>query len=84
MSTKTIALDSKVYEKLAHIKNESESFSKLIDRLVEQKITSHTGAAILASLQKNSTSLTEEEAATMKTLVEQNRRNEKWERHDLS
>ena len=35
MSTKTIAVETGVYEKLAALKRESESFTKVIDRLIE-------------------------------------------------
>jgi hypothetical protein len=37
MSTKTIALESQVYEKLAAHKGGGESFTKVIDRLVESQ-----------------------------------------------
>lgn len=35
MSTKTIALETRVYEKLARSKHDGESFTKTIDRLME-------------------------------------------------
>jgi len=44
MSTKTIALDLHVYKKLAKLKSESESFSKIIDNLIDKVTTAHTGA----------------------------------------
>ncbi len=85
MSTKTIAVDMRVYERLASLKDESESFSKVIDRLVKQRGDAHTGAAILASLENRSiSSLNDEEAAKMRQIIERDRLLEKWEKHDLS
>ena len=37
MATKTIAVDATVYRKLAGRKRESESFTKLLDRLADQQ-----------------------------------------------
>jgi predicted CopG family antitoxin len=84
MSTKTIALDSKVYRKLARLKGEGESFSRVIDRLVERTVTAHTGAEILANLGAAPAPLTRAEAGKMEKAVERSRRSEKWELHDLS
>lgn len=47
MSTKTIAVDSRVYERLAAARREGESFSKAIDRLLQEAAAFHTGGAIL-------------------------------------
>ena len=41
MSSKTIAVDTRVYEKLSGVKREGESFSKAINRLIDQ-----VGAAV--------------------------------------
>lgn len=84
MSTKTIALDSKVYHKLARLRGEGESFSRVIDRLVERALTAHTGAEILTNLGAAPRPLTSAEAGQMGKTVERNRRAEKWELHDLS
>ncbi len=83
MSTKNIALSSEVYEKLARAKGESESFSKVVDRILSQVSTRHTGADILEQLSRIS-GLSEEDADTMKKVVEANRSGERWQAHDLS
>ena len=84
MSTKTIALDAKVYHKLARLRGEGESFSRVIDRLVERTLTAHTGAEILTNLGTAPRPLTSAEAAQMEKTVARSRRAEKWELHDLS
>ena len=83
MSTKTIALDSRVYEKLARLKGTSQSFSRLIDGLVDRVITAHTAADILAHLQDQSP-LSDEDAETMLRVARENRSTEDWPTHDLS
>ncbi len=83
MSTKNIALNSKVYSKLAQFKEESESFSKAIDRLLSRMESDHTGADILKQLAGLSP-LSKRDSETMLRLVEHNRKSETWESHDLS
>lgn len=82
MSTKTIAVDSRVYERLAQAKREGESFSKAIDRLLEDVGSAHTGREILRSLQQIPP-LPEKDAETMLAVIEENRAGEAWDRHDL-
>lgn len=82
MSTKTIAVDSEVYARLAGAKREGESFSKTIDRLLRDAGALHTGAEILASL-RHLPALTEEEAEVMLRVVDENRAREAWPAHDL-
>ena len=84
MSTKNIAVDTRVYEKLSRLKREGESFSKLIDKLVEEGALRHTGASILETLSRGPEVLTEEEAAAMQRVVDGNRALEDWQRNDLS
>ena len=84
MSTKTIAVDSKVYHKLARLRGDGESFSRVIDRLVERALTAHTGAEILASMGAAPAPLSSAEARQIEKAVKRNRRAEKWELHDLS
>ena len=83
MSTKTIALDSGVYEKLARLKGESQSFSKLIAHLVDRVVTAHTVADVLAQLDRLPP-LSETDAAAMTRVVRENRDTEAWPLHDLS
>lgn len=82
MSTKTIAVDSRVYDRLARSKREGESFSKAIDRLLRQVGAAHTGREILRAL-REIPALPEEDAARFLAVVEENREGEVWERHDL-
>jgi len=72
MSTKTIAVDSRVYEKLAGVKREGESFSRAIDRLIEEVGVAHTGGDILRGL-ADMPALAEEDAEVMRAVVAENR-----------
>lgn len=82
MSTKTIAVDSRVYDRLARVKREGESFSKTIDRLLREVGTAFTGNQILRALDEVPP-LPEEDAATMLAIVDENRAGETWQEHDL-
>ena len=83
MSIKTIAVDSRVYERLARLKQESESFSRLINRLLDQVTTANTGAQILANLESAPHPLSDAEARAMAQIIDVNRSGEAWESHDL-
>jgi predicted CopG family antitoxin len=82
MSTKTIAVDTRVYEKLAGVKREGESFSKTIDRLIDQVGAAHTGRDILQGLSAVQ-QLTYDDAEVMLSVVAENREDEAWDDHDL-
>jgi predicted CopG family antitoxin len=82
MSTKNIALDSKVYAKLAQLKQESESFSKAINRIIKQAKETNTGRDILSRLSEVS-ALGEDEAKSMLKLIDENRTDEDWRDYDL-
>ena len=82
MSTKTIAVESSVYARLASAKRESESFTKTIARLLDTSAEAHTGAHI-ASLLPVFGNLESDDAARMNAVVTENRAGETWERHDL-
>lgn len=47
MSTKTIAVESAVYERLAREKRSSESFTKTIDRLIHSANSGTCAAAVV-------------------------------------
>jgi predicted CopG family antitoxin len=83
MSTKTIAIDSEVYGRLANLKRQSESFSRVINRLIDRVVTAHTAADVLAHLDAQP-SLSDGDADTMARLVRENRDTEDWPTHDLS
>ena len=73
MSTKTIAVETSVYERLAALKRESESFTRVIDRLITGRRPATLGA-LLNDLQKSGLpALTEAEAATMNRVTAANR-----------
>ena len=82
MSTKTIALDSRVYEQLALVKMESESFSKVIDRLLTEVRSAHSGSDILRGL-VNVVPLPKSESERFLEVVAENRSAETWKRRDL-
>ena len=84
MSTKTIAVELSVYQKLSRIKGEGESFSGVIEGLVDQYLTAHTGADIMSALAGAPAPLTDPEAAAMLRVVDEARSSEKWRFHDLS
>ncbi len=82
MSSKTIAVDTRVYEKLAGVKREGESFSKAIDRLIDHVGQAHTGRDILSGLE-TVPQLSNDDAQVMLAKVAENRENETWDDHDL-
>jgi len=82
MSTKTIAVDSQVYARLAAAKKEGESFSKAIDRLLAEVGDAHTGSDILRGLAELAP-LSDAEAETFLAVVAEDRESEEWEPLDL-
>lgn len=72
MSTRTIAVDSAVYRRLAAAKREGESFSKLIDRLLAEVGNAHTTNDILRRL-AHSPALSPEDAEVFLQVVAENR-----------
>lgn len=84
MSTKTIAVELSVYQKLSRIKGEGQSFSGVIEGLVDQRLMAHTGADIISALAGAPESLMDPEAMAMLRVVDEARSSEKWRLHDLS
>jgi predicted CopG family antitoxin len=82
MSTKNIALDSEVYRRLAAFKRESESFSKAVARMLAAAEVAHSGRDILARIAEVGP-LDEDDADRMLRHVDEARRDEAWEPHDL-
>lgn len=82
MSTKTIAVDSRVYDRLASVKRGDESFSKAIDRLLTELEAAHTGKDILRGL-ASFTPLSPADADTFLNVVAENRAHERWDTRDL-
>jgi predicted CopG family antitoxin len=81
MSTKTIAVDSRVYIRLAAAKREGESFSKAISRLLDTVGRAHTGEQILRELD-DLPDLSYDDGETMLSAVAENRELETWDDDD--
>ena len=82
MSTKTIAVESSAYARLAREKRESESFTKVINRLLATAAQAHTGSDIGSRL-ADLTPLDEADGEQMLAVVQQGREDETWDQHDL-
>lgn len=82
MSTKTIAVDTRVYDRLAAVKRTNESFSKAIDRLLTEVAAAHTGRDILRGL-ATVAPLSQEDSKVFLDVVAENRASEQWDRRDL-
>ena len=85
MSTKTIALETKVYEKLARKKRDGESFTKTIDRLVEADSSHGTCEEAVreaAAIWKEAP--TKAEVETMERVIKANRTKVDWSVETLS
>lgn len=83
MSTKTIALDSKVYTKLSRLKGESESFSKVIDRLVDS-CRPRTALELFDFIDHELPPLSCAEARSFETTLKENRKESIGPACDLS
>ena len=73
MNRKTIAVDSIVYEKLVRLKRKGESFSRVINRLIDRHLRSYTGADILAGFSEAPCQLSASEAAIMERVIQRAR-----------
>ena len=82
MSTKTIAVDTRVYDRLAAAKRDGESFSKAIDRLLTEVAAAHTGSDILSGL-ATIAPLSPADAEVFLQVVAENRASEDWGERDL-
>lgn len=81
MSIKTIAVGTYVYEKLAHRKRSGESFTKLIDRLLDHTASSGTCADAVREAAEiwGKSEGRAPEADKMEKVVRDNRSNARWE-----
>ncbi len=78
MSTKTIALESTVYERLALEKRPSESFTKAIDRLIRAASPGTCAAAVAEAAAVWQTVGNDAEADRMEQIVRDGRRMTEW------
>jgi predicted CopG family antitoxin len=79
MATKTIALEVSVYDKLLGRKRNSESFTKIIDRLISESAGSRTCAEAVAMAAKIWSDGSEKEAQAMEDVIRKGRKNTRWE-----
>ena len=78
MSTKTIAVESTVYERLAREKRSSESFTKTINRLIESANSGTCAAAVADAASIWQTIGNDAEADQMERILHQNRATTHW------
>ena len=79
MATKTIALEVSVYDKLLGRKRGSESFTKIIDRLISEGLGGQTCGDALATAAKIWGDGTEKEARIMEDVVRKGREGARWD-----
>lgn len=72
MGTKNISVDARVYERLVRVKREGESFSRAIERLLDEIRDSHSGSKIVHNLESIS-SLSEEDSHVFHDVVAEDR-----------
>ena len=85
MSTKTIAVESAAYQKLAAQKREGESFTKTIERLLQGHLAVQgtCGAAVEQAVRIWGGKGSAAEADWMERVVEEGRKSTSWEREPL-
>lgn len=80
MSIKTIAVGTDVYEKLADRKRPGESFTKVIDRLLQDATTATCADAVREAAEIwGASTATPDEAKRMEKVVYDNRRQARWD-----
>ena len=85
MSIKTIAVNTEVYERLAKEKRGSESFTKVIDRLMNSQANTGTcGSAVEKATQIWAGAETDREADLMEAYVRESRADTCWDREPLA
>ena len=79
MSTKTIAVESSVYDRLAREKRASESFTKTIERLIHSASSGTCAAAVADAASVWITIGNDADADRMEQIRQLNRSNTNWE-----
>jgi predicted CopG family antitoxin len=79
MSTKTIAVENSVYERLAREKRSSESFTKTIDRLIHASNIGTCAAAVADAATVWQAIGNDADADRMEQVIHQNRVTTNWE-----
>ena len=78
MSTKTIAVESSVYERLAREKRSSESFTKTINRLIHAANSGTCAAAVADAANLWQTIGNDVEADQLEQILHRNRATTNW------
>ena len=79
MSTKTIALEHSVYERLAREKRPSESFTKTIERLIHSANSGTCAAAVADAASVWHSIGNDADADRMEQVIQMNRSSTNWE-----
>jgi predicted CopG family antitoxin len=79
MSTKTIAVEHSVYERLAREKRSSESFTKTIERLIQSANSGTCAAAVADAASVWHANGNDADADLMEQVIEMNRSSTNWE-----
>jgi len=79
MSTKTIAVENSVYERLAREKRTSESFTKTIERLIQSASTGTCASAVADSASVWQAIGNDADADRMEQILQLNRDTTNWE-----
>jgi len=79
MSTKTIALEHSVYERLSREKRSSESFTKTIDRLIHSANSGTCAAAVAEAASVWRAIGNDADADRMEQMLHLNRSSTNWE-----
>lgn len=79
MSTKTIAVENSVYERLSREKRSSESFTKTIERLIHSANSWTCAAAVADAAPVWQAIGNDTDASRMEQVVQQNRSTTNWE-----
>lgn len=79
MSTKTIAVEHSVYERLAREKRTSESFTKTIERLIDTASSGTCAAAVADAASDWHAIGNDADADQMEQIIHQSRSSTNWE-----
>ena len=79
MSTKTIAVENSVYERLAREKRSSESFTKTIERLIHSSSSGTCASAVADAASAWQAIGNDADADRMEQILHRNRSTTNWE-----
>ncbi len=79
MSTKTIAVENSVYEKLAREKRPSDSFTKTIDRLIDAATSGTCASAVRSAASIWQAAGNSGDADRMERFIQESRKGAGWD-----